>query len=264
MKSVEVYIKKLTNKNYSKKTISTYVYYLELFLKSIKKNPYHITTNEIKDYLLNHSYTSVSHQNQVIGSLKLFAKYILNKSDLHLSKIERPKKDKKLPKVIESKFLKETILNVKNLKHKSLLMIGYSCALRRSEVINLKLKDIDSKRMLIYIVKAKGNKDRIVKLSQPLLETLREYFKAYKPVEYLFNGQFSNQYSESSYNNVVKKYLGKQYSTHSLRHSGATAMLENGTDLSIIQKILGHSSIKTTMIYTHVSQNLIQKVQAPI
>jgi site-specific recombinase XerD len=143
-------------------------------------------------------------------------------------------------------------------------MLGYSCGLRVSEVINLKLEDIDSKRMLINIRNAKGGKDRIVKLSDTLLITLRAYFVAYKPKEYLFNGQFDNQYSTTSCNKIVKKYLGKKYHFHTLRHSSATTMLENGTDLSLIQKILGHNNIKTTMIYTHISQQLIQNVNTPI
>jgi integrase/recombinase XerD len=261
---VEIYIKYLTNKNYSQRTIETYSCYLEKFLKEVNINPYHISTTQIKNYLLNKTYSSVSQQNQIIGSIKLFAKYILNKKQIHLSKIERPKKQKKLPRVIESNFLKETILNIPNLKHKAILMLGYSCALRVSEVINLKIEDIDSKRMLINIRNAKGSKDRIVKLSPILLKTLRKYFKAYNPVEYLFNGQFLNQYSTTSCNKIVKKYLGNQYHFHQLRHSGATTMLENGTDLSIIQKILGHNNIKTTMVYTHISQNLIQQVKTPI
>lgn len=265
MKSVvEIYIKTLTNRNYSKNTIETYTCYLEKFLQEVNKNPYHITTTDIKHYLLNKSYSSTSQQNQIISSLKLFAKHILNKRTIHLDKIKRPRKEKKLPKVIDSEFLKHRILNIKNLKHKAILMIGYSCALRVSEVINLKISDIDSNRMVIYINNSKGRKDRIVKLSETLLETLRDYYKLYKPKDYLFNGQFTNQYSATSCNKLVKKYLGNEYHFHQLRHSGATTMLENGTDLSIIQKILGHNQIKTTMIYTHVSQNTLQKVQMPI
>lgn len=263
-KVVEIYIKILTNRNYSNRTIETYSCYLGKFLESVNKNPYHITLKDVEDYLINSSYSSVSQQNQIIGSVKLFAKYILKKKDVHLNKIERPKKEKKLPLVIESEHLKKTILGIKNLKHKAILMLGYSCALRVSEVVNLKIEDIDSKRMLINIRNAKGRKDRIVKMSDTLLQTLRLYCGKYKPNTYLFNGQFSDVYSTTSCNKIVKKYLGNHYHFHQLRHSGATTMLENGTDLSVIQKILGHNNIKTTMIYTHVSQNLIQTAFSPI
>lgn len=263
-KIVEIYTKTLTNKNYSQSTIGTYVCYLDKFLNEINKNPYHITTKEIESYLLNKNYTSVSHQNQIISSLKLFAKYILNKKVLHLNKIERPKKEKKLPLVIETEKLKTVISNIKNLKHKAILMLGYSCALRVSEVLNLKIEDIDSNRMLINIRNAKGRKDRIVVLSPVLLQTLRNYFKSYKPIMYLFNGQNKQQYSAESCNKIVKKYIGETYHFHTLRHSGATTMHESGTDLALIQKILGHNNIKTTMVYTHISQKAIQNVISPM
>ena len=247
-KVVEIYIKILTNRNYSNRTIETYVCYLERFLKDMGKNPYHITLKDIKEYLLNTVYTSCSHQNQVIGSVKLFARYILNKKEVHLSKIERPKKEKKLPLVIESEYLKQTIASITNLKHKAILSLGYGCMMRVSEVLNLKASDIDSKRMLITIRNSKGKKDRIVSLPHNLLIILRAYFKEYKPKQYLFNGVNDNRYTASSCNKIVKKYLGSKYHFHALRHSGATALLENGTDVSIIQIILWHSSIKTTMI----------------
>lgn len=258
---VENYIKILTNRNYSNRTIETYVCYLERFLNDINVNPYHITLSDIKTYLRDTAYTSCSHQNQVIGSIKLYAKYILNKKEIHLDKIERPKKEKKLPLVIESEYLKETILSIKNLKHKAILSLGYGCMLRVSEVLNLKITDIDSKRMLITIKNAKGRKDRIVVLSETLLTSLRAYYKKYQPKEYLFNGAVQRKYSATSCNKLVKKYLGNSYHFHTLRHSGATTMLENGNDLASIQKLLGHTNIKTTMIYTHVSQAHLQNIK---
>lgn len=118
--------------------------------------------------------------------------------------------------------------------------------------------------MLIYIKNAKGRKDRIVPLTQNVLELLREYFKEFKPKEYLFNGQISLQYSISSCQNIYKKYIENNGHIHTLRHSCATNLLENGTDLRLIQKILGHSNVKTTEIYTHVSTNLLNKVKTPI
>jgi site-specific recombinase XerD len=134
-----------------------------------------------------------------------------------------------------------------------------------SEVINLKISDIDSSRMIIHIRQAKGNKDRIVPLSPNVLATLREYWKKERPKGYLFNGQNGRpQYSSVSCNAIVKQYLGKHYHFHLLRHSSATQMLENGTDLRLIQKILGHRNSKTTEIYTHVSTQLLNKVSLAV
>jgi site-specific recombinase XerD len=136
--------------------------------------------------------------------------------------------------------------------------------MRVSEVCNLLISDIDSKRMIITIRQSKGKKDRIVALTPKVLEILRTYFKAYKPNLYLFNGQFEPQYSHRSCNQIVKKYIGSDCHFHQLRHSNATALLEAGTDLRIIQKHLGHASSKTTEIYTHVSTNILQNVNYPI
>ena len=265
MKILKIYEQKLRFKNYSNRTIDTYLCYLEKFL--IDENitdPYQIRLSQIKNYLENKVYSSNSQQNQVIGSLKLFAKYILNKKEVHLDKIERPKKQKNLPKIIDSAYLISIINSIENLKHKSIIMLAYSCALRVSEVINLKIEDIDSKRMIIHIKNAKGRKDRIVKLSPEVLKTLRLYFKQHRPEDYLFNGQFSLQYSASSCNAIVKKYLGSQYHFHLLRHSSLTDMHENNVDIATLSKIAGHNSIKTTMIYTHVSNKVIQNTYSPI
>lgn len=196
--------------------------------------------------------------------MKLFAKYVLGKKNVHLDKIERPKKIKALPKVIDSEHLKNIILNIENKKHKAIIALGYSCALRVSEVVNLKRKDIDIKRMLIHIRNSKGRKDRFVKLSPELLNIIIDYGKEYRPKEYLFNGQFSLRYSITSCNKIVKKYIGDDYHFHNLRHSGATTLLENGTDISIIQKILGHNQIKTTMLYTHISKAHLSNVNMPL
>lgn len=265
MKITEVFKQKLIFKNYSERTIETYSCYLDKFLIELKvKDPYQISLKQIQNYLETKTYSSVSVQNQNIGALKLFAKYVLNKKDLHLNKIERPKKEKKLPQVIETEYLKSSILNIKNLKHQAIIMLGYGCSLRVSEVINLKITDIDSNRMIIHVKNAKGRKDRIVPISETILQTLRAYFKKFKPKTYLFNGQFTLQYSAESCNKIVKKYLGNNYHFHTLRHSGATTMHESGTDLALIQKILGHNNIKTTIVYTHISQKAIQNIAIPI
>lgn len=265
MKVLEVFENKLRYKNYSQNTIKVYKQTLCQYLKEIGcKDPYRLSTKDIVGYLETRKFSSIAQQNQFIGCLKLFARYILNKKDVHLSKIERPKKEKKLPRVIEKQFLLDRLSNIENIKHRAILTLAYSTGMRVSEVCNLKLLDIDSKRMLIYVKNGKGRKDRIVPLSLTVLSLLREYYKSYKPKEYLFNGQIDVQYSTRSCNEIVKKYLGRDYHFHLLRHSHATALLEVGTDLRIIQEQLGHRSSKTTEIYTHVSTVQKHRIQLPI
>lgn len=265
MKILEIFTEKLRYKNYSPKTIDVYKSYLKNFLQyNNVKDPHQVTTNQIVKFLESHSFTSTSQQNQYIGCLKLFAKNILNKKNIHLSKIERPRNEKKLPKVIDGEYIKEQLSKIGNIKHRAILTLTYSVGLRVSEIVNLKIENIDSKRMLIHIKNAKGRKDRIVPLSQTVLELLRKYFKEYKPKEYLFNGQTGGKYSTGSCQKIYKKYIDQNSSIHTLRHSSFTNLLENGTDIRIIQKIAGHTSSKTTEIYTHVSSQTLNKVNLPI
>lgn len=265
MKILEVYKQKLRYKNYSERTIETYSCYLEKFLVTEGiTDPYQVSLKTIKEYLHTRNYSSISKQNQIIGSLKLFARYILNKKNVHLDKIERPKRQRSLPKVIDGELLKEKILAIQNLKHKAILALGFSCALRVSEVLNLKMCNIDRSRMIITIKNAKGRKDRIVKLSKSLLEILDAYYLEYHPDTYLFNGQFTLQYSAGSCNKLMKKYIGAETHFHLLRHSGATMLHEKGLDIMILSKLLGHNSVKTTQIYTHVSNKTIHNIAMPL
>ena len=264
MKIVEIYIKNLTNRNYSQRTIDTYSCYLDKFLIDINKNPYHITTKEIEDYLLNKKYSSVSQQNQIIGSIKLFAEFILNKKKIHLSKIKRPRKEKKLPKIIDAELLALKINQIENLKHKSILAIGLSCGLRISEVINLKWKHLDRDRNTLSVINGKGRKDRTVLLNDNMIELLSNYWKEHKSKDYVFNGQFKNQYSATSIQKLIKKYIHKKASFHYLRHSYATYALDNGTELAPLSKSMGHNSSKTTEIYYHVSNNSLKTIKQVI
>lgn len=251
-------------KNYSKNTIECYLSYLKLFLnKNDIVSPIHLTQKHLEEFIYNYKFTSISQQNQIYNSLKLFYVNIL-KSKLSKINLERPRKEKHLPQVIDKEFLITQIDKIKNLKHKAIISLGYSVGLRVSEVINLKIEDIDSKRMIINIKNAKGRKDRIVPLSQNVLELLRNYFKEFKPKEYLFNGQNKSQYSTTSCNKIVKEYIGKEYHFHTLRHSCFTHLIENGTDCRIIQKLAGHNNIKTTEIYTQISTNVLQNIKLPI
>jgi len=263
-KIIKICEQKFIYLNYSQKTSENYMCHIKKFIGTIGcKQIIHLNSKDFQNYLNNYSFSSVSQQNQVINSIRFLYKFGLEKKYDKVS-FKRPKSEKKLPLVIESEYLKKTILAIPNLKHKAILMLGYSCSLRVSEVINLKIIDIDSKRMLVNIRNAKGRKDRVVVLSPKLLETLRAYFLKFKPKEYLFNGQFDLRYSSNSCNKIVKKYLDNSYHFHTLRHSGATTMLENGTDISIIQKLLGHKDVKTTMMYTHISRNLLSNVVMPM
>jgi len=251
-------------KNYADNTISIYQHYVSEFILSLDKSALHITISDIKNYLENYSYSSISKQNQIYSAVKSFSKYILKINLLGKIFLERPRSEQKLPQVIDKDYLLNQIDNIQNKKHKAIISLAYSVGLRVSEVINLKINDIDSKRMIININQAKGRKDRILPLSPKILIILREYYKEYKPKEYLFNGQKKIKYSSTSCNRIVKKYLGEEYHFHLLRHSCFTSLLESGTDLRIIQKVAGHKNSKTTEIYTHVSTNLLSKIQLPI
>jgi site-specific recombinase XerD len=254
---------KLQYLNYSPKTQSTYLHYIEQFLNSTKIPPSRLTSQDFQSYLDNFNFTSVSQQNQVINSIRFLYKFGLNKKYDKVS-FKRPKSEKKLPKVVDSNFILTKLEQIDNLKHKTILTLTFSVGLRVSEITNLKIEDIDSKRMLIHIKNAKGRKDRIVPLSQKVLDLLRTYYKQYKPKEYLFNGQSNQQYSIRSCQAIYKKYIDNNGHIHQLRHSCFTNLLENGTDIRLIQKIAGHSNVKTTEIYTHVSNQLLSKVNLPI
>ena len=263
-KYVEMYRNDLRLKNYSDNTIKNYSCQVEVFLKHFDTQftePSKINEQSIKNWLL--QFKTRNAMCHAISALKLFYTKTI-KQPLKFKYIEYPRSEKKLPQIIEKEYLLEQIAKIQNKKHKAIISLAYSTGMRVSEVCNLLISDIDSKRMIITIRQSKGRKDRIVALSEKVLEILREYFKEYKPKEYLFNGQFELKYSHRSCNQIVKQYLGKEYHFHQLRHSNATALLEAGTDIRIIQKHLGHASSKTTEIYTHVSTATLQSMPLPI
>jgi integrase/recombinase XerD len=263
-KIIKICEEKFIYLNYSPRTRDNYMSHIKSFLESLgDKQIVHCNSNDFQSYLDNYKFTSISQQNQVINSIRFLYKEVLGKKYDKVS-FKRPRTEKKLPKVIDGDYIKSQLSKIENLKHKLILTLTYSVGLRVSEVVNLKIEDIDFKRMLIHIKNAKGRKDRIVPLSQTVLELLRRYFKEYKPNEYLFNGQNSLQYSIGSCQKIYKKYIDPTSSIHTLRHSSFTNLLESGTDLRIIQKIAGHSSSKTTEIYAHVSNQLLNKVKLPI
>jgi site-specific recombinase XerD len=263
-KIIKICEQKFIYLNYSFRTKEIYIHYITQFLKTIEnKQIIHCNSNVFQNYLDNYKFTSISQQNQVINAIRFLYKYGLEKKYDKVS-FQRPRKEKSLPRVIDKDHILNNCNNISNKKHKSIILLAYSVGLRVSEIINLKIVDIDSKRMIININQAKGKKDRIVPLTTAILQLLREYYKEYKPKEYLFNGQNNSKYSSTSCNKIVKKYLGEDYHFHLLRHSCFTNLTEQNVDIRTIQKLAGHSSTKTTEIYTHVSKNRLQSLPLAI
>lgn len=247
--------------NFSKETIKNYCSNVKLFLDYFvkKDSPKHISGDEIKNYLIKVS-SNTNYQNAVHSSIKKFYDITIKQRN-KFNFIPPAKKEKKLPVVIDVEDLVSKIDAIQNLKHKAILLLTASVGLRVSEVINLKIENINSTTMEIRIIEAKGKKDRIVPLTTKVLDLLRLYFIIYKPKQYLFNGQSNApQYTDRSCNQLVKKYIGKQYHMHTLRHSTATGLYEKGTDLKLIGDLLGHKSRKTTEIYTHTSIKSLKKL----
>ncbi|KQC12099.1 MAG: integrase [Desulfuromonas sp. SDB] len=273
---IEKYKNLLIQKRYSKNTIKTYCNYFKDFLNYFEvlnevEKIQDVTTSQINSYILeliNTKNISASQQNQRINAIKFYYEKILGREKQYYD-LHRPKKEHKLPKVLSKNEVKSILKSCDNIKHKSILMLIYSAGLRRSELFNLSISDIDSERMVINIKGAKGKKDRISLLSENLLTLLRDYYKKYKPEKYLFEGQNGGKYSPTSVANILKKAalkagIRKTVTPHMLRHSFATHLLEQGTDLRYIQELLGHNSSKTTEIYTHVSKKAIDKIRNPI
>ena len=262
----------LQSRRYSPNTIKTYMDALKAFLKFYSDKAVDTITNDdvIKfnnEFILKHK-LSASYQSQVVNAIKLFFKVIQSQA-INVDEIHRPKKPFKLPSVLSLNEVERILNSLDNIKHKTMLALIYSAGLRRSELLNLIVKDVDSSRMLLTIKSAKGNRDRIVPLSETILVLLRDYYLKYKPKKYLFEGQKGDRYSEGSLQEIFqmaksRAKINKIATLHSLRHSYATHLLEGGTNLRYIQEILGHKSPKTTQIYTHVSTEGISRITSPI
>lgn len=257
---------------YSENTIKTYTDCLGSFFRFHNNKP--LETYTPKDmidynsgYIIKYAY-SVSFQKQVINAVKLFFQ-VFPESSMDITQIERPLSQRKLPIVFNLKEVEDLLNSVVNLKHKTMLTLIYSCGLRRGELLSLRVRDIDSERMLIHIKSGKGNKDRMVPLSETMLKLLRMYAKAYRPNDLLFTGQNGGPYSGTSLQVVFKNAMHrarikKEATLHTLRHSYATHLLESGVNLRYIQEVLGHSSPKTTQIYTHVSSEDFKLIISPL
>ncbi|NQU87267.1 MAG: tyrosine-type recombinase/integrase [Mariniphaga sp.] len=269
---IQEFEKWMVSKRYSKNTIKVYTDCLRTFFRFFaEKNIANITNIELvkfnNQYILANGY-SATLQNQVVNALKLFYSRMQN-CKLDIEQLERPRRSHPLPNVLSKEEVAAILQAHANFKHRTMLSLIYACGLRRSELLNLKPTDVDSKRGLLIIRQAKGKKDRVVPISEKVIEMLRTYYKLFKPKIWLFEGQESGtRYSEKSLQSVLKQALAKAnnikpVTLHWLRHSYATHLLENGTDLRYIQEILGHKSSKTTEIYTHVSIPGLQKIKSP-
>lgn len=262
----------LQSKRYSENTIKNYVDSLHVFFNYFKGKSFETIdhTDFVQfnnDYIIKRKLSS-SYQNQFVNALKLFYRTTSSKK-IDIDLIHRPKSIKALPNILSKKEVKSILDSNKNLKHKIMLSLIYACGLRRSELLNLRPTDILSDRNLLHIKNSKGNKDRVVPLPTSIITELRVYYKLFRPINYLFEGQKKGErYSEKSLQLVFKQSLirskiNKPATLHWLRHSYATHLLESGTDLRYIQELLGHKSSKTTEIYTHVSTKHLQNIPSP-
>jgi integrase/recombinase XerD len=262
----------LDENRYSARTRESYLSALEFFFRYFSpREPMEITEDEISlfmyDYIIRLGY-SASYQNQMVSAIKTF--YLLSgKGKVDPDFIKRPRRSRALPKVFSKDEVSRILNSTRNTKHKLLLWLIYSCGLRRSEVTNIRLSDLDRERSIIHIREGKGRVDRIVPVSAEVWEKIDEYLSSYGPRVYLFEGQSGGRYSSESVYRVFKDALlragiKKDVGVHSLRHSYATHLHENGLDIRYIQELLGHKSTRTTEIYTHVSRRNLIAVRSPI
>ncbi len=266
------YVETLQLKGYSPNTIRTYTNEFAQLLYILKEKAV-IECNEdiIRRYFLyciNVLKLSESSLHSRVNAIKFYFEEILHRKEFFIE-IPRPKKHSVLPKVIHSIDIKKLFEVTENLKHNTMLKLSYGMGLRVSEIINLKVVDIDSRSMQVFIERAKGKKDRYANLPESILEQLRKYYQEFQPKDYLFEGQYGGQYSVRScqmvfQNSMLKAGINKQVGIHSLRHSFATHLLEKGTDVRFIQDLLGHKDIKTTLLYTHISDKSIKKIKSPL
>ena len=258
-------------RNYSLRTQKAYLGHVRRFLQFYGKSIEAIDKEDVKKYLVKLAYDekSPAYIDQAVSALRFLYVDVNKHTDIDFD-INRPKREQKLPSVLNSNEVLRIIKSIDNLKHKAIIMMIYSAGLRVSESANLKICDIDSQRRLVHVRSAKGKKDRYTLLSKETLEILRQYVKEYKPKVWLFTGQKEDFHiSTRSIQKVfesaaLKAGIKKKVSVHTLRHSFATHLLENGTDLRYIQELLGHKNSATTEIYTHVSERDFGKIQSPL
>lgn len=271
-KLIEQFITILRMQRYADRSVKTYTSHLSYFLRlSAKYNPKDITQQQIEDFiiwLVEKKRIGQSYQKAMIATITKFYKEIYHRH-INLKHLYPKRTEHKLPKFLTRDEVKKVLDATENIKHKAILTTIYSCGLRLSEVLELQISDIKTKENLLLIRQSKGNKDRLVVLSVKLLEILRNYYKIYQPKNYLFEGKNNEKYSERSVPQILKSSLNKAKvifpaSVHTLRHSYATHLLENGIDIRIIKELMGHNNIKTTEIYTHITDISRSNVKSPL
>ena len=260
---IEKFKTELVLRRYAISTVKTYLACANTFIYRIGTEP---STEDIKQFL--NTIENRSYHKQMVGTIHRYFEFVL-KRPLDLRDIPYPKKQFRIPEIFSVEEVGRIFAQIQNPKHRAIFALLYGCGMRMGEVLGLKIVDIDSARGLIWIRGAKGDRDRSVALGEELLSILRTYWMRERPIEYLFNGQRGHTYTSSSINQLLKRYTGlagieKRMHAHKLRHCFATHLLEHGTDIAIIQKLLGHANPKTTAIYTHVSNAYIAKTTSPL
>jgi len=268
-KYCEMFDRDMQLKNYSIQTRKNYVSQIRVFLSHFKEKatkPSEISEDDIKDWLLTAKcINSMSHMH---SSIKLFYR-ITGNQPFKLRHIHYPRKEKKLPQILSVEEVQLMFNVCSNLKHKVIMSLLYSTGMRLGDLLSLKWECIDRSRMVILIKNGKGHKDRIVPLAPNLLDLLEKYWKVYKSKDYVIEGEKGGMYSGTSVNNVLKQLaskagIKKKVWAHQMRHNAFTHMAERGIDINRIQKIAGHSSPKTTQIYTHLSASSISNIDSPL
>ncbi len=254
------------------RTIKSYSNQLKVFLKFYKnKKPSTISFKEITAYIIirkKHDNISDSYLNQLINALNAFYGRVLNQEE-KIAKLDRPRKKRTLPNVFSEEEVQQLLKSCKNLKHKCMLILTYSAGLRKSEVLNLRINDLNYERKTIFIKNGKGGKDRYTFFSSIAIKYLKSYMDQYQPTRWVFEGQTGGQYSESSIQTVFEKAKQKSQvnrfvTLHGLRHSFATHLVEKNVPLHNVKELLGHSSIKTTEIYLHISNKFRKELKSPL
>jgi len=260
---------KIKLRGLSKNTNKSYLYNVSKFILWSKKNMQLIKKEDVEKYILelvNKNYEENTLR-QILASLNFMFSYVLNKDIVNIKKFPRPKKKKLLPKVLTKKQIKELVENIFNDKHKLMIEFLYSSGIRVSELVNFKRNMLDLENNIIFVKQAKGKRDRISIISKRVKIKLIKYLCDYEfKTKYLFETNRMKKYSVKSVQEILKKSsnaLGMHVTPHMLRHSFATHLLEGGTDVRIIQKLLGHSKLETTMIYTKVAKNILKNIKNP-